>query len=67
MIIEKILGYTIAELQEFINFAQEMDIEKLIKKIAILQNELASLTGKKCPYCDSPIKIIKQCSIHCLD
>jgi len=39
-----ILGYTIGELQEFIYYAKDMDVEKLIKKIVWLQNELTAHT-----------------------
>jgi hypothetical protein len=38
-----VLGYTIPELQEFINFAKEKDVYKLISKIAILQNEILAV------------------------
>ena len=50
-----------SEIREFINSAQEKDVEKLIHKIAVLQNKLNSLTvkdkkiindGKICRTCD---------------
>jgi len=56
----RVLGYSIPELQEFIYFAKERDVDKLITKIAVLQNELSTLVSEDCEHnMDSAMVCIK--------
>ena len=42
-------------------------LERIVDEILKEFTDVGWVETKNCPYCNSPIEVIKQCSIHCLE